>query len=194
MVNRILLVFSLIQIGCSPSAKITVLPSENSGFSLTDYDTFGFYGLDVKGDTSSQFQKNIHLLKAAIVQQMGNRGLREGLDPELKINIGIKVEEKIQTRETGLMTDPGTFNYIGQRRYTWKTETVEVGRYKKGSIRLEFVDAKINQAAWIAVSEKIIPNKEKKIPTEIVKIVNAFFTKINGINHSTKTQSHENQR
>ncbi|MDO9554435.1 DUF4136 domain-containing protein [Rhodonellum sp.] len=180
MKNWVLLIAICIQFSCATAAKITVLPTDKLGFDLDAYQTFGFYGLDVKGDTSNQFQRNVHLLKTAIIQQMENRGLRESPDPELKINIGIRVEEKIQTRQTGLMTDPGTFNYIGQRRYTWKTEIVEVGRYKKGSIRLDFVDAKQNQVVWMGISEKIIPNKEKKIPSEILKIVDAFFTKING--------------
>lgn len=180
MKYKVLLIVLYIQFSCASPAKITVLPIEAVDFQLADYQTFGFYGLDVKGDTSTQFQKNVHLLKAGIIQQMENRGLKENPNPELKINIGISVEEKIHTRETGLMTDPGTFNYIGQRRYTWKTETVEVGRYKKGSISLDFVDAHKNQAVWMAVSEKIIPKKEKKMPGEILKIVDAFFTKING--------------
>src|SRR6187401_190690 len=73
------------------------------GFKLQDYKTFDFYQLEGRGDTSKNFKANTEVLKQAITKQLQAKGLQpSSSNPDLLVNIGVVVEEKIQTRETTL--------------------------------------------------------------------------------------------
>ncbi|WP_394355338.1 DUF4136 domain-containing protein [Pararhodonellum marinum] len=103
------------------------------------------------------------MVQHEISRQMKIRGIEKvDIQPDLRVNLGISIKAETHTRETSLVTDPGTFTYIGQRRYTWQAETIEIGKYKEGSLTLDLVDNSNNQPAWIGVLEGILPENEKK--------------------------------
>jgi hypothetical protein len=163
---------------CNPvkTAVTEVSPS----YSLANYSSFAFFETSAEGDLSENYQKHLDFMKSEISKHMSYRGLLPASNGEadLLINIGILVEKKAQTRETGLLTDPGTFNYIGQQRYTWKSETVEVGQYRKGSVDVHLVDAKNNEAVWAGVTTGVIDEKEDKLLKTISKGVSEMFEKL----------------
>lgn len=168
----------LILIGaCSPITKVTVNPPA-AKIQLTDYQTFDFSELEASGDTTSDFHQNMELFKNMVINEMNIRGLTQNTrDPDLKINLGIVVEEKTQTRQTSL-ADPGEWDYIGQRNYKWESQTVKVGTYKKGSVTLHLVDNERNEAVWVGVIEGILPDDKDKRDRAMKKGVKALFKKI----------------
>lgn len=161
---------------CSTS-KITVYP-QNPSARLTEFQTFDFYEIDASGDTSANFNDAISLLKSTIAAELNNRGLtQQTSQPDLKINLGIMVEEKTQTRQTSL-SDPGEWTYMGQRNYKWESRTVEVGTYKEGSVTIDLVDNKSNRLAWEGVMQGVVPQKQEKRKEALTKAVASLFDKI----------------
>jgi hypothetical protein len=82
------------------------------GFQIGQYKTYDFYTITATGDTvPATYGRNIELLEAAIVKQMQAKGLaRTSSNPDLLVNIGVMVEEKVQTRTTNIQDAP---RYIG---------------------------------------------------------------------------------
>ena len=123
------------------------------------YQTFDFLDFDVRLLTEHQInQENVDYLKSAIVKQLTAKGLKQQSNPDLAINIGVVVEEEVQTRET----DIRDMRYMGQRNYHWQVEEVVVGVYKKGTVSIELVDTKENEAVWEESESNVINKKQKK--------------------------------
>ncbi len=173
-----ILMISLLFAACA-TTNVTVIPS-NKNVKLSDYKSFSFFETEASGDTTTAFEHAMTLLKTEVAEQMKARGVTEDTDnPELKINLGITVEEKTQTRQTSL-SDPGEWNYIGQRNYKWESRTVEVGTYKEGSITLHLVDRSTNEAVWVGLIEGILPRNPNKREKAIEEAVAALFAEIDG--------------
>ncbi|NHE55770.1 DUF4136 domain-containing protein [Cyclobacterium plantarum] len=163
----------LILAGCRSSPVLV----DSAGYGPVDmsiYQTFDFFQIDAENSENPEFKKNIQYLQKAIATEMQNEGLRQTTsNPDLKINLGIVVTEKVQTRETNLATDP--FMYIGQRSYTWKVEEVQVGTYKEGTLTLHLVENKSEQAIWVGTIRRALPKKVKNTPETIDKVVEILF-------------------
>ena len=171
-----LLILALFGWSCS-STKVHVKAS-NPSMEISDYATFSFFELEAEGDTSSVFNESMDYFKSEVTQQMNARGVTQDTNnPDLKINLGIVVEEKTQTRQTSL-SDPGEWTYIGQRNYKWESKTVEVGTYKEGSITIHLVDNSSNEAIWIGLIEGVLPRKQDKREESIRKAVASLFSEI----------------
>lgn len=124
------------------------------------YKTFGFYELIATGDTiSNTFMERTAILKTAIRNQMELKGYRYvDTKADLLVNIGIVVKQEIQTRQTNWQND-GRFTYMGQRNYSWKSEEVEVGRYRDGTLTLHIVETARNKMIWKGSMEGVVPEK-----------------------------------
>lgn len=165
-------------LACKPVK--TSVTEVSPSYSLGNYSSFAFYETSAEGELSENYQQHLDFMKSEISKHMAYRGLLPAPngDADLLINIGILVKTQAQTRETGLLTDPGTFNYIGQRRYTWKSETVEVGQFRKGSVDIHLIDAKNNEAVWAGVTTGVIDEKEDRLLKTISKGVSEMFEKL----------------
>lgn len=145
-------------------------------FQLQRYQTFDFFRLEASGDTAENFERNVDLLKQAIATELESKGLHQtSSSPDLMVNIGIVVEEKVQTRETTFREAP---IYVGQRRYHWESEEVEVGRYREGTVTVDLVDRKENNMVWEGAVEGVIPKKQEKVRERIKEGVEALFEKL----------------
>ncbi|WP_031528190.1 DUF4136 domain-containing protein [Dyadobacter crusticola] len=163
--------------GCSSSYKI-LNPEQEDNFRLSDYATFGFYEIEATGDTMPEnFEKNVGIIKAAVARNLQGRGLDEARDASLKINIALNVKEKVQTRQTDFRTE-GLPKYMGQRRYSWKSEEVVVGRYREGTLMVDLVDANNNRMVWQGGISGIIPSKSKNFEQEVNQAVTELIAKI----------------
>ncbi|MBE7174379.1 MAG: DUF4136 domain-containing protein [Williamsia sp.] len=158
---------------CSSSKVINTEKADNVDFST--YKTFDFYQVEARGDTISQkFNERVAKLQDAIAIKMQQLGyLLSKTNPDLLINTGIVVKEEVQTRQTDFRTDAP--RYIGQRRYSWKSEEVETGRYREGTVTVHVIDAKQNKMIWKGAIEDIIPKKESRVEATITKGVNKLF-------------------
>lgn len=170
----LLLISAVALLSCGPSYKLLKTKTE-PGFRLTDYPTFGFYTIDAQGDTMPErFEQNIMLIKDAIKKNLEARGLTEAQEPALKVNIGITVQEKIQTRQTNFQND-GRPMYMGQRRYSWKSQEVEVGRYKEGTLLVDLINAADNHMVWSGGSEGIIPKNNQQFESSVNEMVDKIL-------------------
>ncbi|MFC4871834.1 DUF4136 domain-containing protein [Negadavirga shengliensis] len=159
--------------------EVIVMEDQAGNFNLGRYETFDFLETGATGDLSDNYQESVGALMDEITEQMTRRGIEQTAEnPDLRINIGILMEEKVQTRETGLVTDPGTFNYIGQQRYTWRSQTVEAGRYRLGTVTVHLVDTDLDKAVWVGVVEKTIANRPARIERISRKAAQKLFDRL----------------
>ena len=162
----------------SSCTSVNVLETEaEEGFQLSDYSSFGFYQ-PKDGEQSPllpEYQEEVAILKEEIAEKLKEKGLSQSNQPDLLVNIGAVVEEKTQTRETNIMEAP---RYIGQRRYSWKSEEVVANRYKLGTVTVHLVDNNENKLVWRGVAEGIIPESEKRLRKTIEKGVDELFNEI----------------
>jgi hypothetical protein len=143
---------------------------------LSKYKTYGFFDIDTSGlINKDNFVKNLQLLKQAVSTEMKSRGYEESANPELKINMGVVIVEKTQTRETDFRTDRP--RYMGQRNYSWQSEEVVVGVYREGTLDFHLVDASNNQMVWWATVTDVLPEKQKNISKTVEKSVKKMFGK-----------------
>ena len=163
--------------GCSTSYKLLKTKQEE-GFRLSDYPTFGFYEIEASGDTiSKNFEANVGIIKEAVARNLQAKGLDEARDANLKVNIALSVEEKEQTRQTDFRTD-GLPRYMGQRRYSWKSEEVVVGKYRQGTLMIDLVDAANNKMVWQGGASGIIPGKSKNFEEVVNQAVSEIIGKV----------------
>ncbi|WP_347156507.1 DUF4136 domain-containing protein [Pontibacter chitinilyticus] len=159
------LVLLLLLAGCSPKIAVTAEPATN--FNLSDYHTFAFYDVQASGSgLEPNYRSKVVLLQEEIARQLQAKGLQQATNnPDLLVNIGVVVNQQVQTRETDFRTDAPL--YIGQRHYTWKSEEVPVGRYKTGTVSIDLVDSNQNELVWRGTAEGILPHKESKLRERI---------------------------
>jgi hypothetical protein len=150
-------------------------PEAAGGFALPHYKTFGFYEVKTNGEPADQpYQHQVNMLQSAIREQLTAKGLTYSpTDPDLLVNIGVVTREKVQTRQTDFRTDAP--RYIGQRRYSWRSEEVAVGRYKEGTVTVDLVDRGKNALVWKGIVEAIIPRKEAQLQKTIAAGVTKLF-------------------
>jgi len=140
---------------------IRVLPVESApGVNWQEKRTFEFYQVQASGDTiTAQFANGISDLQQAIATELKQRGYEQSANrPDWLINIGIVVNTQVQTRQTDFRTD-GAPRYVGQRNYSWKSETVELGRYREGTVSVHIVDAARRELLWKGAVQGVIPDK-----------------------------------
>lgn len=161
---------------CSPSIQVNTEPAP--GFRLSDYNTFAFYEVDASGEgLSPAYRTQVQYIQQEIAEQLEARGLAySASQPDLLINLGIVVTEEVQTRETDVISDPPL--YVGQRRYTWRSREVEVGRYREGTVSVHLVDNSRNELVWRGRAEAILASKQAKLHEQIAQGVEEMFQEI----------------
>lgn len=162
---------------CSSSGPVVVNEDLYADFDLSSYQTFDFHDIDAENRGKEEFQANMDYLQEAIVKKLTERGLTQSSsNPDLTINLGLTVEEKVQTRETNLATDP--FMYTGQRNYTWQVQDVPVGTYEEGTLVMHLIDPDQKEAVWIGTIARALPNKGKNAPATIDNAVDLLFKQL----------------
>ncbi|PSR54523.1 DUF4136 domain-containing protein [Adhaeribacter arboris] len=162
--------------GCRTTRVTNTQAAAN--FALTNYKTFNFYEITANGEpVDPQYNNRITILKNAIQEQLTQKGLTlNQTNPDILVNIGIVTTEKVQTRQTDFRTDAP--RYIGQYRYSWKSQQVEVGRYREGTVSVHLVDPTKNELVWQGVMEGIIPKKDAALQREVNAGVIELFNKL----------------
>jgi hypothetical protein len=164
---------------CSSVKIIDV--DRDPAFALGKYKTFGFHEIGVGGTgVNPDYQANLELMKASIAKQLEAKGLtRTQSGPELAVNIGVAVENRIQTRETNI-TNPGDrgMMYMGQRSYQWQSGEVAVGEYKEGTVKVDLVDRSANKMVWTGTAESVLPSNAKNVPALIEEAMQKLFEQL----------------
>lgn len=152
--------------GCRPAIQVTTEPAPD--FRLSEYKTFAFFDMDAASEQGigQAYATELAYLQQAIAAQLKQRGLEQTTsDPDLLVNLGIVVKEKVQTRETNILTDPP--QYIGQRRYTWRSREIEVGRYQEGTVSVDFVNNERNELVWQGTAEAVLKSEPAKVQEQL---------------------------
>lgn len=156
------------------STRVAVEKDKYQNFKLSDYSSFDFAKIETPNDSLLPYQQAVQLLKQGITQAMEARGLsRSEATPELLINLGLVVEDKVQTRETNLATDP--FTYTGQRSYRWEVQEIPVGTYREGSLTVHLVESSGSRLVWAGTISEVIPKKEKNKAATVQDAVDQIF-------------------
>ncbi|RYC71535.1 MULTISPECIES: DUF4136 domain-containing protein [Spirosoma] len=123
------------------------------------------------------YQAAMEQVKQAVAIELKNRGYEPTKDnPDLLVNLGAVVKERTQTRQTTIREAP---LYIGQRRYSWRSQEVPTGTYQEGTVNLHIVDAQRNALLWdVAVSSVL--NRRTLDPEQISNAVANVFERFPG--------------
>lgn len=177
MKSKMVLLTSLliVALGCTTVKILNV--NKEANFSFSDYKTYDFYAIDIDTTAFPEYNKRFLILEEELMKLLGSNGLkRSANNPDLLINIGAKLEGKIQTRQTDLRTDAF---YMGQRNYKWETTDFPIGEYHEGTYTIDFVEAKDKTLKCMVVAEGVIVKKDKDSKKNTTVALEKMFKKIN---------------
>ena len=168
----LVLVFIPLLFSCASPRVVTIDRADNVKFNT--YKTYYFYAED--DSLSKQLAWALGVAKLAIADEMNKRGFKQASSgADLLINIGMVIREQVETRQTNFQQDAP--RYIGQRRYSWKSEEVEAGRYNQGTIIVHVVDGKENKMLWKGVVESVVPKRQQKVQQAVREGIQKLFTR-----------------
>jgi hypothetical protein len=148
---------------------------QQPGVNFAAYKTYNF--LDVKARNETDYPGQVHgvpELKYAIGNELERRGYKLAENPDVWVNIGIVTRDKVQTRQTDIHDAPV---YLGQRRYSWKSEEIVVNKYEEGTATVEIVDAARNEMVWQGAVASALARDYDKRTRRIEKAVETLFEK-----------------
>lgn len=158
------------------TVKIEQVKKE-SNFSLANYKTYDFQVVKLDTSMLPVYNKRVNYIKEELIKQLELSGLtRSTENPDLLINVGLVMEEKIQTRDTDFSTDAV---YTGARNYAWESEEVEIGRYKEGTFTIDFVSTEDNALKAMGVAKGVKLKKDENAQKNISKGLRNLFKKFN---------------
>lgn len=156
---------------CSPVRVVATNEKDDVDFEA--YDTYNFMDISLKNDSIDiNSIPEVAILKEAIAAQMEGLGYEQAQNPDLWINIGLMVEEKVQTRETNIRDAP---IYIGQRRYHWESEEVVVDEYEQGTVSIDIIDAHTNERIWEGIAAGTVTDDDAKMEKRINDAMELLF-------------------
>lgn len=150
--------------GCASSSKILTDYDRDANFGA--YNTYNF--VEGAGPDYGQYQSLFtqFVIEAATVE-MEKRGYTKADDPDLLVNFGAKLDDKIDVRTTSA---PMTGGYYGYRHggygygawngYGYATET-HVSEYTEGTFNIDIIDNKRRQLVWEAVGRPSVSDESR---------------------------------
>jgi hypothetical protein len=166
------LLLAVILYACT-TLKVSDTESDNN-FDLSNYQTYNFYGLKPNGDTVLlAYTYGADIFESEIASRLNERGLLVSHNPDLFVNTGAILEDKIKTRQTDIREIPKSLGVD-----SWKSQEVVEESFREGSVILHFVDRKQNKIVWKGTAEGVIPSHPKKLESSVKKVVNDFFATI----------------
>jgi hypothetical protein len=170
--TSLITLFIPVLFSCASPQVVLVEKADKVAF--TSYKSYNFYAED--DSLSKQLAWALGVAKLAIADEMNRRGFKQAnSDADLLINIGMVIREQVETRQTNFQQDAP--RYIGQRRYSWKSEEVEAGRYNQGTISVHVVDGKENKMIWKGVVESVVPKRQQKVQQAVREGIQKLFTR-----------------
>jgi len=173
-IGRFVLLISAFAIaGCASGPNVMTDYDKTADFGA--YETYNFVegaGPDY-GEYQSLFTR--YVLEAVTIE-MENRGYTKSDNPDLLVNFGAKLDDKIDVRTTPAAPMAG--GYYGYRRgaygygawggYGYGTET-QVSQYTEGTFNIDIIDNKRRQLVWEAVGIGRITDKKRENLEETIK-------------------------
>jgi hypothetical protein len=179
--SRLLVVLSACAVaGCASGSNI--LSDYDSTANFGDYHTYDFVegaGPDYDG-YQSLFTK---FMIEAVTIEMEKRGYTKSDNPDLLVNFGAIIDDKIDVRTSSAPMAGGYYSYRRGPRgygawsgYGYATET-HVSEYTEGTFNIDIIDNKRRQLVWEAVGVGRITDKKRENLEETIKTgVPNFFS------------------
>jgi len=176
--SRLILISSVCAFaGCASGPDI--MSDYDSGANFGAYNTYNFVdgaGPDY-GNYQSFFTK--YVIEAVTIE-MEKRGYTKSNDPDLMVNFGARLDDKIDVRTSSAPMTGGYYGYRGGAYrygawggYGYATET-HVSEYTEGTFNIDIIDNRRQQLVWEAVgvgriSDKKMENLEEAVKTGVPK-------------------------
>jgi len=110
----------------------------------------------------------------AVTIEMESRGYSKSDNPDLLVNFGARLDERINVTTSPAMMGGyygyrgGPYGYGGWSGYGYATET-HVSQYTEGTFNIDIIDRRRRQLVWEAVGIGRITDKERQNLEETVK-------------------------
>jgi hypothetical protein len=145
------------------------------GFSLEDYLSYNYFEIELDTIDVPEFHERIKWIEQELRGQFEARGVTRTKDnPELLVNIGLVFDEKVQTRDTDIVTDAP--RYAGNMNYSWESETVEMGSYLESTFVMHIVDAKSKVLLYETISQGVVVKSDAQSQKNIAASVKKMFS------------------
>jgi hypothetical protein len=166
--------------GCASGPDIRADYDRTANFGA--YNTYNFVegaGPD-HGNYQSLFSK---FVIAAVTIEMEKRGYTKSANPDLLVNFGARLADKIDVRTTSAPMTGGYYGYRGGAYgygawggYGYATET-HVSEYTEGTFNIDIIDNKRHQLVWEAVGiGRITDKKRENLEETIMTGVPVYFS------------------
>lgn len=152
-------------VGCGPSIR--------TGYDYDvekDFSVFKTYDFLTQPENTQMSELVLKRVKQAIQRELAPKGLvQTSENPDLLIAIHTQVRSKVNVTTYGYYYAPYTV-YWGSYGY-YGNYGLDVREYRKGTLLLDFVDARSKQMIWRGAAEGVLP----EIPRyeQIEKLVNS---------------------
>lgn len=162
-----------IMYSCSPT-QVVVEKNQYQDFKMSKYSSFDFAQIDTPNDSLVPYEEVVRILKEKISLKLEERGIvQNSSNPDLRVNLGVVVVDKVQTRTSNVTTDP--FTYAGERKYYWEKREIPVNSYRQGSLTVHFVNNSGNVLVWAGTISEVVPKKQEKRLATLNTVVDKIF-------------------
>ncbi len=149
--------------GCGASVHSTVAPNANLG----QYKTYGFQTPRYRAGTSESPAEQA--LRTSLRNDLAQKGLTEapaGQQPDFLVAYHVKEQQKLDVEDLGYGFGWG-----------WGGP-VEATTYTQGTIIVDFIDPRTNQAFWRGTASQVVDHPESpdlgKLDKAVAKLVNQY--------------------
>jgi hypothetical protein len=165
-----LLAFSIA--GCASGPDIRSDYDRTANFGA--YNTYNF--VDGAGPDYGEYQSLFtKFVIEAVTLEMEKRGYAKSNNPDLLVNFGARLDDKIDVRTTSAPMTGGYYGYRGGAYgygawggYGYATET-HVSEYTEGTFNIDVIDAKRHQLVWEAVGIGRVSDKKRENLEETIR-------------------------
>jgi hypothetical protein len=162
----------LLLVSCGPALQVTSDYDHSANFA--NYKTFRIVKLEQQVQGINQLNQN--RIVEAVRSEMTSKGFTEKEDADMFVNIVTILKDEQQVTAN-------TYGYGGgYRPYAWgggySSTTVNVEKYKNGSLIIEVADAKTKNLLWEGIGNKDIdspPSNPDQAIKDAVKSIMASF-------------------
>jgi hypothetical protein len=173
-----LLALTIILTGCS---SLRVITDQAKNVDMSKYKTFGFAPLEKSKVTPIYFSElNQRRVREAIAKEMAAKGYTMAENPDLKISIYLKIQDKQSVVSSYPYAGRGDFIGI-YGGYRYEPASVNIIDYTEGTLIIDLVDTAKNTLIWQGVAIDTIhqnsKHAERNINRAIEKVFQNFLTK-----------------
>lgn len=148
--------------GCGATVHSSVAPNANLG----QYKTFAFQQPPYRaGHPESPAEQE---LQAALRNNLAMKGITEapaGQPPEFLVTYHVKTQQKLDVQQVGY-------------GFGWGLGGTDVYQYTEGTIIVDFIDPRTNQAFWRGTASDVVNQPEMpdvgKLDKAVAKLVNQY--------------------